>query len=279
MPNQAIVPLKNGDICLYSNQPTDVIIDVNGYVSPTASQRFVPVTPKRLHDSRPIAQPLRPGQELRVKVEGGASPAPAEALAVAVNVTGVLPDQTGWIRAFPCGSSATSVSTLNPKVGQARANSAIVPTAADGTICLTSNVTSHVIIDITGWFGKAADQQFIPLNPIRLKDTRQVHPDLNGGAGAMMLEPGTTLRVQIAGSRGIDGDVRAASLNVVAAGAWAPGYLVVVPCGQSSNVSTLNFSGGATANGANVKLDKTGAVCVTTSTPTHVIVDISGVWR
>jgi uncharacterized protein YkwD len=281
VPNQAIIPLNKGDICLFSSQPTDVVIDVNGYASPTASKVFTPVAPKRLHDSRPGAQPLRPGQVLRVSVEGGRSPAPAAAVAVAVNITGVMPDATGWIRAFPCDVREPSVSSLNPRVGRARANSAIVPTAADGTICLTSNVTSDVLIDITGWYGDKAGHEFIPLRPLRLKDTRQTHPDLNGGSGPAMLQPGQTLRVQVAGERGIDADVRAASLNIVAAGAWTPGYLVVVPCGQWSDVSNVNFNGdgGAVANGANVKLDASGAVCVTTSTAVHVIVDITGAWR
>jgi hypothetical protein len=70
-------------------------------------------------------------------------------------------------------------------------------------------------------------------------------------------------------------------LNLVAIGAHAPGFVVAVPCGQPSDVSNLNFTGdtGAVANGANVKLDASGAVCVTTSTATHVIVDVTGVWK
>ncbi len=280
VPNQAIIPLNGGDLCLFSSESTDIVIDVNGYVSPSASQVFMPVAPQRLFDSRG-GQPLRPGQVLQIAVEGGASPAPGEAVAVAVNLTGVLPDATGWIRAFPCDTPESAVSSLNPRVDRVRANSAIIPTAADGTICLTSNITSHVIIDITGWFGERGGQRFVPISPIRLADTRQTHPTLNGGAGPVMLAPGRELRVQIAGTRGIDASVRAATLNLVAAGANEPGYLVAVPCGEPSSVSNLNFIGGAgaVANGANVKLDSSGAICVTTSALTHVIVDITGVWK
>lgn len=280
VPNQAIISLSGGDLCLFSSQPTDIVIDINGYVSPSAKQVFMPVDPRRLLDSRP-GQPLRPGEVLRVPVAGGSSPAPADAVAVAVNLTGVLPDQTGWIRAFPCDMPEPSVSSLNPRVDRARANSAIVPTAADGTICLTSNVTSHVIVDITGWFGDRGGQQFVPINAIRLTDTRQTHPILNGGAGPVPLVPGRELRIEIAGTRGIDAGVRAATLNLVAVAPAAPGFLVVVPCGQPSNVSNLNFTSGAgaVANGANVKLDASGAVCLTTSAATHVIVDITGVWK
>lgn len=281
VPNQAIIPLDRGDLCLFSSQPTDIIIDVNGYVSPSAGQVFRPVTPKRLFDSRANGQPLRPGQVLAVRVEGAGSPAPSAAVAVALNLTGVLPDRTGWIRAFPCDAAETSVSSLNPRFGQARANSVIVPTAADGTICLTSNVTSHVIVDITGWFGESTGQKFVPIKSLRLADTRQAHPGLNGGNGPIMLAPGKTLKVKAAGHRGIDSAARAASLNIIAAGAATPGFLTVAPCGQSTDVSNLNFAGGGTAlsNGVNVKLDDTGSVCVTSSALTHVIVDITGVWR
>jgi len=279
VPNQAIIPLDRGDICLFSSTPTDVIIDINGYVAPGASQVFMPVAPQRLFDSR-ASQPLRPGQIMRLDVEGGASPAPDAAVAVAVNITGVLPDETGWIRAFPCGVAEPSVSSLNPRLGQARANSAIVPTGADGTICITGNVTTDVIVDITGWFGAVDGKRFIPVRPIRLADTRQAHPDLNGGAGPIMLAPGRSLRVQVAGARGIPSDAKAATLNVVATGGAAAGFLTVVPCGGTSDVSNLNYPGsGATANGATVMLDSTGGVCVTTSTATHVLVDVTGVWK
>jgi uncharacterized protein YkwD len=279
VPNQAIIPLDRGDLCLFASAATDVIIDVNGYVSPGASQVFSPVTPRRLLDTRSGA-PLRPGVVRRVDVEGGSSPAPDAAVAVAVNLTGTGTTESGWIRAFPCGVAEPVASTLNPRAGLDRANSAIVPTGSDGTICLTSNITTHVIIDITGWFGERSGQRFVPLSPIRLADTRSAHPDLNGGDGARLLEPGRVLRVQVAGSRGIAADATAATLNLVATDGPVGGWLRVVPCGGASDVSNLNYPGwAAVANGANVMLDGQGAVCVTTSTPTHVIVDVTGVWK
>lgn len=278
VPNQAIIPLDGGHVCLFSSQPTDVIIDINGYVGPGSTQVFMPVSPKRLFDSR-SSQPLRAGETLRVVVEGGISPAPDAAVAVAVNITGVSPEQTGWVRAFPCGVAEPEVSSLNPRVGRARANSAIVPTSADGSICLTSNITTDVIIDITGWFGQQGGQRFVPIRPIRLADTRQTHPVLNGGNGPVMLAPGQVLRVAVAGQRGISASARAATLNLVATGGAEGGFLTVTPCGQSTDVSNLNYpETGATANGAQVMLDSSGSVCITSSSATHVIVDITGTW-
>lgn len=278
VPNQAIIPLDRGDVCLFSSQPTDVIIDVNGYVAPGASQVLTPVTPRRMLDTR-SGQPLRPGSVLRVDVEGGASPAPDAAVAVALNLTGTGTTDNGYVKAFPCGVAEPDASSLNPRAGRDRANSAIVPTGSDGTICLTSNITTHVIVDITGWFGEQSGQRFVPLTPIRLADTRSAHPDLNGGGGGSLLAPERTLRVQVAGSRGIDAGARAVTLNLVATDGPSAGWLRVVPCGGASDVSNLNYPGiAAVANGANVKLDAEGAVCVTTSAPTHVIVDVTGVW-
>ena len=279
VPNQAIIPLDRGALCLFASVETDVIIDINGYVSPGATQWFNPVVPQRLLDTR-FSQPLRAGEVLRVDVEGGGSPAPDAAVAVAVNLTGVLPDQNGWVRAFPCDVAEPEVSSMNPQVGLAKANSAIIPTAADGTICLTSDITTDIIIDITGWFGPQDGLDFVPLTPLRLTDTRQVHPELNGGSGPRMIQPGEVFRVQVAGSRGITADAKAATLNLVAAGGPAAGYLTVVPCGDASAVSNLNYPGiGAVANGATVMLDAQGSVCVTTSAPTYLIIDITGIWQ
>ena len=278
VPNQAIIPLNDGYICVYSLRTTDLLIDVNGYVSASATQEFVPLNPKRLLDTRTSNQ-LRPGQTLKVVVEDGNSPAPAEALAVALNITGIFPEKSGWIRAFPCDSKEPIVSSLNPRLWQTRANSAIVPTSGDGTICLTSNVVTDVVIDITGWFGKIDNLEFIPLDSIRLSDTRSTHPDLNPFKNGKPLQPNQLLKIQVAGVRGIPESAKAASVNIVAVGAQNRGWLRVVPCGTSSNVSNLNYSGvSAIANGANVKLDDNGAICVSTNNATHVIVDVAGVW-
>jgi hypothetical protein len=276
--NQAIIPLDRGDLCLFSSVATDVIIDVNGHISSAASQRFTPVTPVRLLDTRGKV-PLAAGRVVRITVAGGASPAPTSAAAVAVNLTATRTTQSGWVRAFPCGTPETTVSTLNPRVGHDRANSAIVPTGEDGTICLTGNVTTDVLLDLTGWFGEVPAQQFVPVTPMRLTDTRSSHPLLNGGGSPRMLEAGREFRVQVAGARGLPAEARAAKLNLVALDGPAAGWLRIVPCGTGSGVSNLNFPGvQPVANGTNVVLDATGSVCVTTSTRTHVIVDVTGVW-
>jgi len=154
-----------------------------------------------------------------------------------------------------------------------------VPTSATGTICLTSNVRTHVVVDVTGWFGPTEQREFVPLDGIRMADTRSLHADLNPRRNGRQLTAGTVLKVPVAGVRGVPETARAASVNLVAVGSLDRGWIRVVPCGTTSSVSNLNYSSpSAIANGANVKLSSDGAICVTTNRSTHVIIDITGVW-
>ncbi|MGI9644522.1 MAG: CAP domain-containing protein [Ilumatobacteraceae bacterium] len=277
--NHAIVPLaSDGDLCLYSHAATDLIIDVDGYARGAGQARLTTLDPARVLDSRE-SQPIRPGSPLAVDVEGGASPVPDIATAVVINLTATDPTAAGWIRAYPCDAPEPGSSTLNVQAGRTRANSAIVPTSTDGTICIRSTSTTDLLIDLTGWFGPAGLNHFSALRPIRMADTRSSHEDLNPRADRRRLDPGQELRVPIAGSRGVPADAIAATLNVVATDATAGGFLRVVPCGGGGDVSTLNFDdSGDVANGTTVRLGPSGDVCVTTSATTHVLVDITGIW-
>ncbi len=277
--NQSIVPLAaNGDLCLYSYAATDVVIDVNGFVTPSGTTKLNSVQPTRVADTRGTGA-LLAGVVRAFDLEGGASPVPDAATGVIVNLTSVDPQSSGWIRAYPCDLPEPGSSTLNVSAGMTRANSAIIPTSASGTICLRSTVTTDIVIDVTGWVGPSGTFEFTSLQPIRMADTRSLHPGLNPAANGQPLAHDQVLRIPIAGTRGVPIGARAATLNVVSAGAAEAGYLRIIPCGGAGNVSTVNYLGADTvANGATVELGADGDVCVTTSASTHVIVDITGIW-
>ncbi len=276
--NQAIIPLDKGALCLFSAGSAHVIIDVNGFVAPSGASQFVPVDPTRLFDSR-RGSAFQAGSTTRIVVEGGASPAPDSADAVALNVTITDAAGAGFAKVYPCDVNEPNVSNVNVNTGGVRANSVIVPTAADGSICVTTNVNANVIVDITGWFGHTAGYSFLPLSPIRIADTRSYQPELNPAANGQPLAPGVVRRVQVAGTRGVPAGARAATVNLVALDALGGGFLQAVPCDASSGVSNLNYVDWApVANGAIVKLSSDGAICVTSSQWAHVIVDLSGVW-
>lgn len=285
VPNQAFVPLLQGNLCLYSPVGTEIIIDINGYfrAAPSAtSSGFVPVTPTRLYDTRQadIAS-LEPGVPRVITVENVAGGAPSSANAVAVNLTVVAPSDYGFIRAYPCDQTGTSeVSNVNFEPLENRANSAIVPTSAAGTICVVSNAPTELLVDIAGYFVAGSGYQFTPLLPVRLLDTRSIYPELNPATGGATLSAGQVVQFTIAGTRGVPTNAKSVSVNITAAGAGDSGFVTAYPCGGVPTVSNLNFSPStpAIANGALVPLSANGQLCLYTSNAVHLIVDINGVW-
>jgi hypothetical protein len=277
--NQALVPLDSGDLCLYSMRNTHIVIDVNGYATAGGALRFNPILPERILDTRNTGM-LAAWTTMTVKVTGGSSQVPDGAAAVALNLVGVLPESDGWIRVFPCDAPEPVVSSVSARYARATANSAIVPVAADGTVCLKSMMNTDAVIDLTGWFGGAASKKFVPLEPIRLTDTRSFDTQLNPLTRGQMLPAGQVLEVQVAGTRGVPADATGATINLVALGSATPGWLRAVPCGSATEVATLNFSTPAPiANGSNVQLSPQGRLCVVGMTTSHVVLDITGIWK
>ena len=285
VPNQAFVALSQGRLCLFSPVDTDIIIDVNGYFRAASggnASGFVPLAPKRLYDTRPDdTLALEAGVTRTITVEGVSGGAPANANAVALNLTVVAPSDYGFIRAYPCDQAGGSeVSNVNFEPLENRPNSAIIPTSASGTICVVSNAATDLLVDIAGYFVAGAGFQYTPLVPVRLLDTRSVFSNLNPDTGGATLAAGQVVVLNVAGTRGIPADAKAASVNVTAAGSDGAGFVTVYPCGALPNVSNLNFSTStpAIANGALVPLSTDGDVCLFTSNAVHLIVDINGVW-
>lgn len=83
---------------------------------------------------------------------------PAEARAVAANVTVVSPTGQGHVALFPGNYPQPVTSTLNFNAGAVRANSAILPLATDGSGTLSAvssvagNGSVHLILDVSGYF-------------------------------------------------------------------------------------------------------------------------------
>jgi hypothetical protein len=103
-------------------------------------------------------------------------------------------------------------------------------------------------------------------SPVRLLDTRGLNGPLGGGGAVRVLVPGGTA-------------FAAASVNVTAVGASAPGFFTAYSCTAAvPNVSTLNFDRGETrAASTLVSLDAEGGFCLSSSVRSHAIVDLLGV--
>jgi Tol biopolymer transport system component len=158
VPNLVTVAVGEGGLVRLRNAAGSVnlIADLAGYYSPTATGRFVPVSPSRFLDTRsgtggaPIPVTAEGFVDLKV---AGTRGVPAGATAAVLNLTGTGVTATTDVRAFPVGaSSVPTVSNLNLVRGTTRANSAIVKTGTDGRIRVRNGAGSvNLIGDLAGY--------------------------------------------------------------------------------------------------------------------------------
>ena len=129
-------------------------------VVPPPPAKFVGVDPKRLFDTRPaepnglVAVPkgkVGGVRELRVKVTGVGGVPGSGVGAVSLNVTVTEPVGPGFVTVYPCGTRPNA-SNLNFVGGQTVPNAVIAPVSVDGEVCLFSNLDTHLLADVNGWF-------------------------------------------------------------------------------------------------------------------------------
>jgi uncharacterized repeat protein (TIGR01451 family) len=119
---------------------------------------YYTLTPCRLVDTRlPAWQPaLQPGEERTFVLAGPPCGIPVGAAALSVNVTVAAPTAPGYLSLYPADVGAPLVSSINFSAGQTRANNAIVPATADGSVAINvkngSAGTVHLILDENGYF-------------------------------------------------------------------------------------------------------------------------------
>lgn len=216
VPNLAVVGVGTGgaaSITIVTPEgvgSANVIVDVFGWISNSSypdvadsGARFVPAGPGRILDTRgsqvPLgtlgAQPVGPLAQVKLPIRGAVSlnptvdpivPDDPKVTGVMVNVT-VVNDVSGsqatYVAVTPdpvqAGTEpATSVTNL--AAGQVKANMAIVPLAADGSINIFNRSgNAHLIIDVLGYLIEGEPEssragRVVPLEaPFRAFDTRQ----------------------------------------------------------------------------------------------------------
>jgi hypothetical protein len=160
--NAALVPAgTNESISVFVTDPTDVILDIDGYFAAPGSANglsFYPVPPCRLVDTRnpegPLGGPEMEGPAVRTfALTAGACNIPAIGVAAySLNVTVVPDGPLSYLTIWPDGSAQPYVSTLNSWAGTVVANAAIVPAGTGGAIRVYVTNPAHVILDVNGYF-------------------------------------------------------------------------------------------------------------------------------
>jgi len=139
----ALVGLGNRNLCVYVKRAGDLVVDLTGWFGPGAGNEVIPATPRRLLDTRiDSGGPLDPARQRVLRLG-----LPAGTTSAAVNVTAVDAEEPGWISILPCSQSSLT-STVNFDADMAIANLVTVPVAGSDSLCIRTNVTSHVVIDL-----------------------------------------------------------------------------------------------------------------------------------
>jgi hypothetical protein len=153
--DNAVVRLSaRGEVCLYSQSPTELIVDVSGYYGAGAGGAHQAVVPMRRLDTRNgqggHGRPAG-GQILTLPI-AGRDGIPTTARAIRVNLVLVTPGAPTFVTAYPCGRYPPTVSNLNLEpAGAFRANGATVPLDANGQLCLFTLASTDLVLDIEGW--------------------------------------------------------------------------------------------------------------------------------
>lgn len=264
--NAAVTTIgTGGTVCVSSSVDADVVLDANGWSLPG---NFIPVGPARLVDTRngenDTVGNVPAGQQTVVSLAGAVG-VPAGAAAAVLNVTITNPSGPGFATVWPCGGPRPLASNVNFVAGQTVAAAAISALSADRTVCVSSNATLDVVVDIAGYL--APTSTYVPRVPSRLIDTR------NGQEDTTPNTPAATV-VTITVPTGNEAVV----VNATVTNPVADGFLVVWPCGQPvPTASTLNFAKGQTvANAAVVAVGTGNTICAQSNVAVDVVADLQG---
>lgn len=285
--NLVVVPVgPDGRINIFAQTTTHLVADISGYfliADQARDGRYQPAAvPHRALDTRlglgvegQTAKPAA-GATIRLQV-AGVGPVPGTgASAVVLNVTG-SEAAGGFVTVWPGGDRPTT-SVLNLDRDDTRANLVIVPIGPDGTVSLFTQLGTHLIADIAGWFTDASaplDEQglFVAIPPRRMLDTR-ITPGKLPFAGAIGRLIGATTVVPPYWASSV-------VANITITEPSGPGYVTAVASGVSRPaVSNLNVgqAGETVPNLAIVGL-RSESIDLFAQPGGHLIVDVTGWFR
>ncbi|WP_263339554.1 chitobiase/beta-hexosaminidase C-terminal domain-containing protein [Acidicapsa dinghuensis] len=276
--NAAITLAGNsGGVSIYTSDPTNVILDINGYFVPagtTSALQFYPLTPCRIADTRiglgPFGGPYLAGDSSRAfPILSSTCNVPANAQAYSLNITAVPHITLGYLSTWPTGSPQPYVSTLNSSSGEVEANAAIVPAGSNGEISIYTSDDTDVVLDINGYFAPPSSNglSLYSVTPCRIIDTR---------ADAQPF-PGTLLVPVATSPCALPTTAAAYVLNATVVPSGSFGYLSLWAGGQPQPyVSTLNATDSAITSNMAIVPTVNGTVNAYSPSPGNLILDVSG---
>ena len=315
VPNLVEVGIGNGgDVSFYSSNASDLIVDVEGYTSPTASGGSGSglytglATPSRICDTR-AANPsnlntapnnqcngladqgdtLPAGTTRNVEVAGGGGAVPAGATAAVLNVTAVNPAASGYFTVFPQDAARPTASNVNYVSGQVASNRVIVPLSSSGDspgdISVYSSASADLIVDVSGYYsasGGTGSQFSAEGAPIRICDTRSgnpsnlVAPDTQCNGAPLTV--GATKTIAVKTLAGVPSSATAVVINLTGVTPTNPTFLTVFPGPALPSSSDLNPGAGQVmANMVVATVNANGTISIYNHTGSiNAVADVMG---
>ncbi len=258
--SQTITTLSSDDeVCVFASVATDVVVDLQGVFVDSGGDRFDPLLPTRVLDTRQTGRK----RLLTIAAPGGVS-------AVAMTITVTAGARPGFLTAYGCSDDPPLASTVNWQPFETVAGAAFAPVGPAGLVCLAMSSDADVVVDVTGTFAPDGRLRFTPAEPTRMIDTRE-------GAGGRVepLEDGTTMSAVVAPAT-----ASAVSGTLTIVGPQRNGYLTATVCGSPPGMtSSVHAPAGAVAaNGVTVAVSAGGELCVQAHRAADVVFDVSGWW-
>ena len=264
---------------------TQLIVDVVGYfTSETGNPGYlVPTTPKRVLGEALARNVGSSTGSSSVDVDL-TSALPAGATGAVLNVTVASPTDSGFVVAYPAGTTQPGTSNVNFGANQVQANEVVTLLGTGNKVRLTlSRGQARLIVDVVGAIVPSTAtgaKRFTALPaPVRALDTR----DGTGTTGTARRSASSPVELTLPSA--VPADATGVILNVTSTSQVRSGYVVVFPTGTTMpGTSNVNFRQGV--NQANEVLVGIGtgrkvtlAVGGGADPETHVIADVVGYLR
>ena len=183
VPNLVIVPIPADgviDFYLQSSGSADLLADLEGYYSTSATARFVPSYPTRILDTRTgvIGGPLQAGWAVTTSMAYGLQVPVSTLTAALYNVTVTAPQGAGYITVFPDGlSEPPNVSNVNFVKNQTVANAALTSMSDGKQVFFNGGTAStQLIVDFFGYFGQPLATTAPPTSAAAAKSNAKARP-------------------------------------------------------------------------------------------------------
>ena len=226
--------------------PTVFDYDQAGHLlDASTGYRYHPINAVRVADTRPgsgqpyAGQTLAAGATLNIATTGQGGIPQTGVSAVLLNITEVSTTGSGYVTAFPTGSTRPTTANLSLVSGQAISGEATIKPGTNGQIAIYNSAGStNIVVDVLGYFGTTGDT-LVPLTATRIADTSTGSG--YQGAGSHLVAGGT-LNVQVTGNGGVPANAVAVVIDVSASNTKSTGSLTVYAAGTARPATTnLNY--------------------------------------